>query len=244
MLLPDCCRGRQVHVLIAIAIFVFFDLITWRVDYLSKPFKLLAVFVHEASHASACFLTGGSVSSLEVNINEGGTTKYSGGYQRIITPAGYIGGAFWGAVGLCCVATTYGQYILTAILATALVITLFATLFCSRNNVENPFTTGLVCIFFVIILVALILLHVFVASDALLYGLLFIVTYISLFSSFDIYDDCVRRYVKNGGSQSDAVVCERLCPILPARGHGCVWFLISLAFWFLGICLCLSILDD
>ena len=53
-----------------------FILAAWRIDFIMKPFKLLAVFVHEANHALACILTGGHVDGLEVNMNEGGVTKY------------------------------------------------------------------------------------------------------------------------------------------------------------------------
>ena len=35
---------------------------------------------------------------IEVYTNEGGVTKYSGGWRWFVIPAGYLGGAFWGAV--------------------------------------------------------------------------------------------------------------------------------------------------
>ena len=41
-----------------------------------KPMKLIAVFVHEMSHATACWLTCGKVEGIEVHLNEGGVTKY------------------------------------------------------------------------------------------------------------------------------------------------------------------------
>ena len=45
----------------------------------------------------------------------------------------------------------------------------------------------------------------------------------------------VRRYVNDGDEKSDAVVCAYLCPILPARGWGIVWLLLSLGIWVLGV---------
>jgi hypothetical protein len=53
-----------------------------------KPMKLIAVFVHEFSHATACWMTGGKVTGMEVNSNEGGVTKYVGGWRWFIIPAG------------------------------------------------------------------------------------------------------------------------------------------------------------
>ena len=47
---------------------------------------------------------------------------------------------------------------------------------------------------------------------------------------------CVRRYVNDAQTKSDAVVCAQLCPICPARGWGVVWLFISLGFWAGGVC--------
>ena len=53
-----------------------------------KPLKLIAVFVHEFGHATACWMTGGKVTGIEVQSNEGGVTKYVGGWRWFIIPAG------------------------------------------------------------------------------------------------------------------------------------------------------------
>ena len=66
--------------------------------------------------------------------------------------------------------------------------------------------------------------------------LLFVTTYVSVFSVYDIYDDCVRRYVNDAQTKSDAVVCAQLCPICPARGWGVVWLVVSMGFWAGGVC--------
>ena len=230
-----CCDDDQMAVIIFLAAEVALILALWRCDKLLKPFKLLAVFVHEASHASACALTGGSVEALEVNLNEGGVTKYRGGCQAIVAPAGYIGGAVWGAVGTALVGTPTGRLVLMGILGGALLLTL-ASLFCA--NVDHPKTTASVCVFF---LGLLVLLYWLDARDLgfdgqlLLFALLFVATFVSFFSVYDIYDDCVRRYVADPDQTSDAVVCERICPILPARGWGVTWLLFGLACWGFGI---------
>lgn len=60
--------------------------------------RLMAVFLHEISHAIACWISCGTVRGIEVENNEGGVTKYIGGWRTIIIPAGYIGTSFWGFV--------------------------------------------------------------------------------------------------------------------------------------------------
>ena len=59
---------------------------------------------------------------------------------------------------------------------------------------------------------------------------------VSVFSVYDIYDDCVRRYVNDAQTKSDAVVCAQLCPICPARGWGVIWLVISMGLWAGGVC--------
>jgi hypothetical protein len=39
-------------------------------------------------HATACWLTGGKVEGIEVHGDEGGVTKYVGGWRWFIIPAG------------------------------------------------------------------------------------------------------------------------------------------------------------
>ena len=56
--------------------------------------RLLTTFAHEFGHATACWLTGGSVKKLEVYDNEGGVTAYTGGCRLLVIPAGYVGGKF------------------------------------------------------------------------------------------------------------------------------------------------------
>jgi hypothetical protein len=53
-----------------------------------KPFRLLTTFLHERSHAIACWITCGSVQAIRVYDNEGGVTSYYGGCRALIIPAG------------------------------------------------------------------------------------------------------------------------------------------------------------
>lgn len=88
------------------------------------PFKLITVFLHEASHATACKLTCGKVEGMEVNVNEGGVTHTRGGKQWFILPAGYLGSSFWGMV-LVVASTNYLTLRIAAgLLCAALVVVL------------------------------------------------------------------------------------------------------------------------
>lgn len=61
-----CCNTKQKEAFIVIAVTVLITGILWRTSFLA-PIKLVAVFLHEFSHASATWLTCGSVSGIEVN---------------------------------------------------------------------------------------------------------------------------------------------------------------------------------
>ena len=85
--LDSCCGSLEITFLCCFAGFVAADLLLWNTAFI-KPFKLIAVFIHEMGHATACWMTGGSVKGIEVHKNEGGVTKYVGGNQYIVIPAG------------------------------------------------------------------------------------------------------------------------------------------------------------
>ena len=89
-----------------------------------KPMKLLCVFVHEMGHASATWLTCGKVKNIEVYQNEGGITGFSGGWRLIIIPAGYVGGAFWGACFVTLSGNRLGATVAACIISFALLIAL------------------------------------------------------------------------------------------------------------------------
>ena len=92
---------------------------------LLKPMRLLAVFVHEFGHASACFLTGGSVKKIEVYDNEGGVTGYTGGCRTLVIPAGYVGGAFWGGAFVALSGSKIGSTITASLIVFALLVSLW-----------------------------------------------------------------------------------------------------------------------
>ncbi|CAI0456694.1 unnamed protein product [Linum tenue] len=87
--LQNCCQKDQVTFLVTIGVFSLVILALWRTVLLT-PFKLITVFMHEASHAIACILTCGKVEGIQVHANEGGVTQTRGGIYWLILPAGSI----------------------------------------------------------------------------------------------------------------------------------------------------------
>ncbi|RDX71486.1 hypothetical protein CR513_49159 [Mucuna pruriens] len=93
--LKNCCDHDQKIFIACVAAFTVVILVLWR-TFLLTPFKLITVFLHEASHAIACWLTCGKVEGIQVHANEGGLTQTRGGIYWLILPAGYLGSSFWG----------------------------------------------------------------------------------------------------------------------------------------------------
>ncbi|KAI4347193.1 hypothetical protein L6164_008027 [Bauhinia variegata] len=76
--LKNCCNHEQVVFLVSVGVCTVVILALWRIVLL-KPFKLVTVFIHEASHAIAFKLTRGHVKGIRVHADEGGTTQTRGG---------------------------------------------------------------------------------------------------------------------------------------------------------------------
>lgn len=64
------------------------------------PLRLFGTFIHEGSHALAATLTGGHAVVIHVMPDASGVTLNYGGWQPVITMAGYIGAAAYGAAML------------------------------------------------------------------------------------------------------------------------------------------------
>lgn len=62
------------------------------------PLKIFVVLLHEVSHAVAAVATGGAVSHIELDPNQGGATYTLGGNAFLTLSAGYLGSLGWGAL--------------------------------------------------------------------------------------------------------------------------------------------------
>ncbi|KDO59039.1 hypothetical protein CISIN_1g026597mg [Citrus sinensis] len=162
--LKNCCNRDQVRFLVTIGVFTVVILALWRTILLT-PFKLITVFLHEASHAIACKLTCGDVEGMQVHANEGGATQTRGGIYWLILPAGYLGSSFWGmALVLASTNLTTAR-----IAAGCLALALFIVLFIAQN-----WTLRGLCIGFIVFLAVIWVLQEETSVRILRYVILFI----------------------------------------------------------------------
>lgn len=224
--LHSCCNRRQIVLCCLIGGYTLIIWFLWR-WLIIRPFKILAVFLHELSHAIAAIITCGSVEGMEVHANEGGVTKTVGGSPWCIVPAGYIGSALWGFFFMLCSQSYIASQFASAILGVSLV----AVLVIADNN-----TLRLLCLAFIALLVTFWVLQVEHIFEGLQYLLLFVGTMNGWFAIYDCHDDLISRRV-NG---SDAVVFAEMTHT-SARCWGIIWALFSLGIMTLGVYLSLVI---
>lgn len=215
--LSGCCDRDQKAFLITIAIYTVVIFALWR-TFLLTPFKLITVFLHEASHALAALLTCGRVEGMQVHANEGGVTQTRGGIYWLILPAGYLGSSFWGMVFI--LAST--DLLTTRIAAGGLAVALLIVLFIAKN-----WTLRGLCIGFIVFLAVIWVLQEYTTIKILRYIILFIGTMNSLFSVYDIYDDLISRRVNTSDAEKFAELCP--CPC-NGVGWGVIWGMISFTF--------------
>ncbi|KAH9778731.1 hypothetical protein KPL71_007441 [Citrus sinensis] len=128
--LKQCCNHEQVVFLVTVSVCTVVILALWR-TILLKPFKLVTVFLHEASHAIACKLTCGKVliyisvqvEGIQVHADEGGTTQTRGGVYLFILPAD-LGSSFWGMLLILASTTLLTARIAAGCLVAALLVVL------------------------------------------------------------------------------------------------------------------------
>lgn len=178
------------------------------------PFAILSTVFHEFGHATMAWLTGGSMGSIEIKMDESGATRFHGGFVCAILPAGYIGSTLLGALLLFMAfgrrtarATSVGVMVILAItfiwasgwftyVASAALLTLLAGAIWFQ---EGAYTRHF-----------LIVLGVCASLQSIL--------------------SILNSTVFNTIEGSDAYVFARRCSFLiPAFVYGLLWFILSLA---------------
>lgn len=213
----------QRNTLIVAGMYIIAIAILWHVPFLKMiiyPFKLLTVGFHEMSHAFAGVLTCAHIHSIELDPDEGGATRMSGGVPWITLPAGYLGSSLIGACLIACGFDTNASKIACLVLA---VFFLF-TLWWARRN--------LLSWFLIFGMSALIVVFWFVGGGvALRYLVLFIGVMSCLYVLWDVIDDTIARKV----NASDASAFARICGCCPSQVWGVIWLIIAFGFFALGI---------
>uniref|UniRef100_A0A7S3L7Q9 Peptidase M50B-like protein n=1 Tax=Amphora coffeiformis TaxID=265554 RepID=A0A7S3L7Q9_9STRA len=224
--LEGCCGVEEklfltLYVVYAVVFFLLHQL------YFFKPVRLLTVFLHEFGHASACWISGGSVRKIEVYENEGGVTGYTGGCRILVIPAGYVGAAFWGGT---IVFLSGGARLGSTICAGMLMCFLLVSLCINPNKL-----VVYISIFFTIVFGVAIYIEWYVYDPMLGFFTLFFGVFIGFYSVKDIYDDTIRRTAEG----SDAVACYRLLPLCHPRCVGVQFWIVAFGFQVLGLYLAL-----
>jgi len=219
--LEKCCESVEYVFMAFYFFYIVANFVLWNSVFI-KPMKLVAVFVHEMGHATACWITGGKVNKIEVYDNEGGVTEFQGGCRCLVIPAGYVGGAFWGGF----LVAMSGNRIGSTVSAGVFVLANIVTLFYSPNS-----TLVKVSVFFIIVTGIFMFLDWYVYDPILQYVTLYYGVTIGFFSVYDIYDDLITRTVEG----SDAHACHQLIPCCFPRCVGVQFIIVALAFQALGL---------
>mmetsp|Transcript_17036 Transcript_17036/g.46823 ORF Transcript_17036/g.46823 Transcript_17036/m.46823 type:complete len:237 (-) Transcript_17036:472-1182(-) len=194
--LAGCCDRNTIVFLCCYAGYSLFTMLFMN-TIIVKPMKLIAIFIHEMGHASAAWLTGGSVDKIEVYQNEGGITNFRGGWKPAIIPAGYVGVSFWGGVLVALSGSKIGATVAASIFMLALAV-------CLRYS-PNRMLVGL-CIGFFVITLGVTLLEWLVFDPLLQFVTLFYGVFVGWYGIMDIWDDTISRTVEG----SDAHACFQM----------------------------------
>ncbi|KDQ59675.1 hypothetical protein JAAARDRAFT_33248 [Jaapia argillacea MUCL 33604] len=216
-------NATQRTTLIVAGCYIVAIAILWHVRFLSwiiYPFKLLTVGFHEMSHAIAGVLTCAHIHSIELDPDEGGETRMSGGVPWITLPAGYLGSSFIGACLIACGFDTNASKVASLVLA---VFWLF-TLWWARRN--------LLTWVLILAMAGVIVLFWFVeGGEALRYFILFIGVMSCMYVLWDVIDDTIARKINS----SDASAFADICGCCPSQVWGVLWLIIAFIFFALGI---------
>jgi len=165
-------------------------------------------------------LTCAHIHSIELDPDEGGATRMSGGIPWLTLPAGYLGSGLIGAALIACGFDTNASKIASLVLA---VFFLFTLWWARRNWLTWLLILGMS---------GLVVLFWFVAGgEALRYLVLFIGVMSCLYVLWDIVDDTIARKVNS----SDASAFADICGCCPSQVWGVFWLIIAFCFFAGGI---------
>merc|ERR1711935_66291 len=219
--LSDCCDTDTIIFLSLYGIYSLFTMCFMN-TIIVKPMKLVAIFIHEMGHASAAWLTCGSVEKIEVYQNEGGVTNFRNGWKPAIVPAGYVGVSFWGGVLVALSGSKMGATVASGIF-------IFALLICLRYS-PNKLLIYL-CIGFIVVTLAATLVEWLAFDPFLQFVTLFYGVFVGWYGIMDIWDDTISRTVEG----SDAYACFQMWPCCLPKCVGVQFAVLAI------ICQCLGL---
>ncbi|KAG9318233.1 peptidase M50B-like-domain-containing protein [Chiua virens] len=239
-------NDTQRTTLIVAGCYIIVIAILWHVpilSYIIYPFKLLTVGFHEMSHAIAGILTCATIHSVELDPDEGGETRMSGGIPWITLPAGYLGSSLIGACLIACGFDTNASKIACIVLGVFFLFTLWwarrnwlCVMYCLCIPVRPaptsfPLSSSRTWAL-ILGMTGLVILFWFVAESVCLrYFILFVGVMSDLYVLWDVIDDTIARKVNN----SDASAFARICGCFPSQVWGVIWLLVAFGFFVAGV---------
>lgn len=184
------------------------------------PFKLFVVFLHESGHALAALLTGGNILSIEINPNQSGVTKFSGGNYFLALSGGYLGSTLFGCFFL--LISGFRRIQRMIIFGLGLLILIMIVLY-----IRQPFTI-VYCLLFGLFL---IVVSMFMPELITTYFLRFLGFSSCMYALFDIRSDLLTL---TQNPHTDAALLAQMTHI-PAIGWAIAWSVISLILIYLAI---------
>ncbi|KAF8471569.1 peptidase M50B-like-domain-containing protein [Russula ochroleuca] len=215
-------NATQRTTLIVAGCYILIIGILWHVPHLKLiiyPFKLLTVGFHEMGHAFVGVLTCAHIHSIELDPDEGGATRLSGGVTWLTLPAGYLGSSLIGAALIACGFDTNASKVACLVLAVFFV----CTLWWARRNLLTWVlllgVSGLIALFWFLN-----------EGEVLRFLVLFIGVMSCLYVLWDVIDDTIARKV----NASDATAFAKIYGCFPSQVWGVIWLIIAFMFFILG----------
>lgn len=219
-----CCNDEQTLFLLLYMAFLALVVVLLP-TVVAKPLRLLAVFVHEWSHATAAWGSGGTVHHMKVyDHNEGGVTQYSGGCRICIIPAGYVGVSIYAMI---LVVLSGGRRT-----ATAAAIGWTAALTIALCGYRPNRSLIYLNVGYIIVILAFLCIEWFYYTPILQFVILFLGVFMGWAAIHDVTTDTIQRAVP--GSDSHACTTE-VCPMCPPQCVGVQWLILALFFQCCGI---------
>jgi predicted neutral ceramidase superfamily lipid hydrolase len=211
----DLNRSKTLLITAVAAAIVY---ILWNIpalDIILYPLRLFTTYVHESFHAITTLFTGGQIVEFVVGLDGEGHILRRGGWDWLVTPAGYLGAALFGSI-LFYVINRFPRSV-NAIAAT---LGIAATLFTLR------FAFGNFLALFVGVVTGMILMALGLKArpffTLLVMNLLAISTALNAF--FDL--QTLMRVIEIAGADipNDAVsFSQRVTPLIPAWMIALIW---------------------
>ena len=79
-------------------LFIVGALVLSAIPFVHWPFSWMETFFHEISHGLAAIISGGSIDRIVLHFNGSGLCYTRGGWQPLVSFAGYAGAIVWGAI--------------------------------------------------------------------------------------------------------------------------------------------------